>query len=497
MITKVYGPPGTGKTSWLLDTLDRELSTTPPTRVAFLSFTRKARAEAQHRAGLRWPGVELPYVRTLHSVCYAELGLRRGDLVDGFALREFGELTGLSFGDADADFSLDYPVIFRDNTGAELLAESHLMRARKMKLTEAYSWYTGSVPLNIYEWFIEAYEDWKKRRLLLDFTDLLIRFVARGKPLPVDVLIVDEAQDLSPLQWDVVHVMAGSAARVYLAGDDDQAIYEWAGASAQAFVATPADNWVTLPMSYRLPTEIAAFVQKLGQRISHRQPKSWTGAREGGEIIVTALPFDQLDPRVDTLVLYRSHYVASAIERQLVLTGTPFDGRRSPLRHRHVIRAIETWLSLQRGETASWAEIHNLTTMMPTRLLPAGLAERSRSLARTDEQAQDHELPLELAWPLALTAAPSVHHLEQIVAQHGLTGLYMPKIKLTTIHGAKGGEADRVIVLPDVSARTLNAYREDPDQEHRVFYVAASRARRELVIATPVTTSFYDFPLEA
>ena len=45
--------------------------------------------------------------------------------------------------------------------------------------------------------------------------------------------MVDEAQDLTPLQWDMVVKIAKNVDRVYIAGDDDQAIYEWNGADVR------------------------------------------------------------------------------------------------------------------------------------------------------------------------------------------------------------------------------------------------------------------------
>ena len=56
------------------------------------------------------------------------------------------------------------------------------------------------------------------------------RYITNGLVIPFKVLMVDEAQDLTPLQWDMVVKIAKHVDRVYIAGDDDQAIYEWNGA---------------------------------------------------------------------------------------------------------------------------------------------------------------------------------------------------------------------------------------------------------------------------
>ena len=53
-----------------------------------------------------------------------------------------------------------------------------------------------------------------------------------------------------------------------------------------------------------------------------------------------------------------------------------------------------------------------------------------------------------------------------------------PRLRVSTIHKAKGGECDNVVVLLDVGKIVYNAYIKNPDDEHRIFYVAVTRAKR-------------------
>ena len=66
-----------------------------------------------------------------------------------------------------------------------------------------------------------------------------------------------------------------------------------------------------------------------------------------------------------------------------------------------------------------------------------------------------------------------------------------PRIKTSTIHQAKGGECDNVIVLTDIGKIVYKSYMKNPDDEHRVFYVAVTRAKENLYIVDPQTTNFY------
>ena len=60
-----------------------------------------------------------------------------------------------------------------------------------------------------------------------------------------------------------------------------------------------------------------------------------------------------------------------------------------------------------------------------------------------------------------------------------------PRITLSTIHGAKGGEADNVLLLPDITKSALDHNDIDPDELHRLFYVAVTRAKKALHILEP------------
>ena len=74
----IFGPPGCGKTYTLMQILKRELENgTDPTRIGFVSFSRKAIAEAKERAAsvLNLTDKDLPYFRTLHSMGVHWLGI--------------------------------------------------------------------------------------------------------------------------------------------------------------------------------------------------------------------------------------------------------------------------------------------------------------------------------------------------------------------------------------------------------------------------------------
>ena len=60
-----------------------------------------------------------------------------------------------------------------------------------------------------------------------------------------------------------------------------------------------------------------------------------------------------------------------------------------------------------------------------------------------------------------------------------------PRIIMSTIHGAKGGEADQVLLMQDLTNAALETFSHDPDELHRLFYTGATRAKRELHVLDP------------
>jgi DNA helicase-2/ATP-dependent DNA helicase PcrA len=60
-----------------------------------------------------------------------------------------------------------------------------------------------------------------------------------------------------------------------------------------------------------------------------------------------------------------------------------------------------------------------------------------------------------------------------------------PRIKMSTIHGEKGGEADNILLLSDLTGAALETLSYDPDELHRLFYTGVTRAKRELHILDP------------
>ena len=503
-VEKIFGAPGCGKTTTLLDIMERELTTgVAPERMAYLTFTRNARREAITRVKKRFAaklagsasngGSDdiLPFFRTLHSIAYRQLGTVASGMVRDEELAEFSELSGEFFSRQKRSIIDDgLPVFSGAHRGDQLLAFDHLRRQRCETVEQAYRTWPDSVrhDYQVVERFCTTYAEWKQAEALTDFTDLL---QLADEPLPIDVAFVDEAQDLSRRQWEVLGVFTRYAQRVYIAGDDDQAIFVWAGADPTAFIQQPG-NVRVLDRSYRMSRRVFGVAQHLTRRISNRQKKELLPRDESGDVSLV-MRFDDvtIDAKRDTLILYRNHYLGRVVEERLLRDGIPFsraDGRKTP--GAQWGPAIFWWERLRNGHALSDVQLRTVITAMVAdgRTLTRSGRELTRRLR------SDVTLPMVVGrifktvdepWFNALDRIPTAEaeYLRRIVKHYGGRALIdPPAVKLSTIHAAKGAEADRVILLTGMSRKVRNALQSDPDNELRVFYVGATRARDELVL---------------
>ena len=95
MKTIVLGPPGTGKTTTLLNEVDKYLKQTDPDKIGYFSFTQKAAYEARDRAMSKFNLSEddLPYFRTLHSLAFRRLGIKKDEVMQRRHYEDLGKKT--------------------------------------------------------------------------------------------------------------------------------------------------------------------------------------------------------------------------------------------------------------------------------------------------------------------------------------------------------------------------------------------------------------------
>jgi len=495
----VLGPPGTGKTTYLLEQMERELDAgVLPERISFVSFTKRAATEAKTRAVEKFAltAKDMPWVSTLHSMCFRVLGLKPEQVLEGKRLREFAEWLGIK---VSSYFSLeDDGVTFGSQTGDRALFMDNLARVKGIQLREQYGEDRDGFLWNEVDYVSRGLADYKRATGLMDYTDMLALFVERGGASRVrpEVLIVDEAQDLSMLQWQVVGALAKGARRVVVAGDDDQAIYRWAGAAVDHFIGLPGDVTV-LGHSWRVPPEVQDVALSVVSRIGQRRPKPW-GAREGSGMVAREGSFGEvgLDVNEDTLVLSRNTcFLRDDVMASLRREGILYEYRGNQSVRQNVIDAIVAWERLRRGGEVTVAGAEGVYAQMSVgegyarghKKLPAW-QDREQMVTLADLK-EAGGLKTEAIWHEALTRMSAEDRVYMTNALKGNQRLTEPtKVRVSTIHGAKGGQADHVILLTDVVQHVVKAAdrsRTLSDDEARVWYVATTRAKQKLTIVAP------------
>jgi DNA helicase-2/ATP-dependent DNA helicase PcrA len=485
----ILGPPGSGKTTTLLDIAEREMSEgVPSTDIAFVTFTRAGSREASARAARRFgldAEKDLPWYRTLHSLAYQRLGIARDEVMAPEDWAKFALLVGVEL---TGHYDVEQPLV----SGSERSAGDMMLRivdfASTTRMTLEDAWHRLGEPIGWYPLrrFAETLREFKKDTGKLDFTDMLLQYVEGGKPVPVRVAIIDEAQDLTRLQWEVVRRAFAEAERVYIAGDDDQAIYHWAGADVETFLQLSETPRV-LSQSYRLPRKIWTLAQSISGSIKHRYAKPYAPQDREGSIEWHMRPdlVDIKDVTGSWLLLARHNYLLAPLEALARSMGMNYRRREQNAVKPDDLTAMVLWENIRGGKLKE-------LTAQQVRTVSKALGFARPALKELQRYAVPAEWPTTKIWHDALLGIPHERRMYYLAARRrGEKLMAPPRVRIETIHGAKGAEADHVLLMTDVSERTWRGFHADPDPEHRVFYVAATRARESLHLIRPQTGLSY------
>lgn len=518
---QVVGPPGTGKTTWLINAvtaalqngirLADQMSEISPHDITIVAFTRAAALNAQTR--LQAANIDIPSenVGTLHSLTLQALqqereaqGLERPRLVqDPKAIAAWNErhpdlLRSADTGEDDA--------VQKQTPADKILTRIDGQRARM-------------IPVELWPDDLRAfnakYEEFKADENLLDFTDLIeIATTQTLFPPGIGMLLADEAQDFSPLEWKLLLQWTNVVNHTVVIGDDDQAIYGGLkGASPEQFVNldVPEHHRIVLSQSYRVPAAAHAFAEAITDQISTRLPKTYRPRDEIGELRFTPATWMKPQPMLANLkklpgtvmILAYSKYMLEPTIAMLRENLIPFHNPYRP--------TYGAWNPLGQDGTSSitartrvqaflkpeWTprDILNWSGILVGKgVFPRGMRDRMKDDLETldDDIIPDIRAYLEadafealtrrdLAFYEAHLATKAKNARMKMVLKLAAEGMLNedPRIIVGTMHSVKGGEAESVIMFPDYPDAAT-----DMDENLRVMYVGASRTLKLLVVAT-------------
>ena len=492
--TTIFGPPGTGKTHTLLSIVEKHLDEGyRPEEIGYFAYTKKAANEAIDRATSKFEYEEkdFEWFRTLHSMAFKQLNLTTKSVMKDRNYKELGKKLQIKeFLNANNQIE-DNGQSMQKNPFMRII---ELARNNMVNINTQWRRSQGHVEggFEELERIYETYIDYKQEHELYDFNDMLLELVNEGVVPSLPVIIIDEAQDLSMLQWYAVILLAKSTKHIYIAGDDDQAIFKWAGAIPEMLMRTPGNKKV-LNQSFRIPKRVYDVAESVANKIKVRVKKEWLPTSKTGDVThYSSIEYVPFNKDGEYYVLARTKYVLQKVEEYFKREGIIYNRfNKNKSISEKVCYAINCWNKLVNGDTISLGGAKNMYKYIE------GDGPIKRGFKTWDKALEDDivvsyndlvdnhglRVPKDLAWNDVLTLInEDVILYIRKCERRGQDINAIPKIKILTIHGSKGGEADNVVLLSELSRKSHTSLLKNGDDERRVFYTGITRTKKNLFL---------------
>ena len=363
---------------------------------------------------------------------------------------------------------------------------------------------------------IQIYEDYKKigkEKSLIDFDDMIGRAIQEISFPPLKILIIDEAQDCTPLQWSVIYKLAQNAHRIYLAGDDDQAIYEWNGADPKYFTRYFPGRKVKLRKTRRFGKAIHRLSQIIRREIFDSEEKEYTHLKKEGFIKhylnFREIPFHTLPG--SWYILGRINTAVNELRMLAKDAGLYFsDNEDIKCFDQNQWEAIKAWTHLSNNKTINKKQAEKMYKYIRELKDPRF---RSPKFWITESELEEYDFKklikhCGLNLSLSFQKKPWWHILKRnFTSQQALYFLRLlkrygqkeldnpPQIIIDTIHSVKGGEADHVVLYSKANypSNFKTKSREEKTNEKKVWYTGATRARKTIHLLD--TNYKYNYPI--
>ncbi len=523
----VLAGAGTGKTRTITHRIAHLVRTGHVAAGQVLAVTFTARAAGEMRARLRLLGVGGVQARTFHAAALRQLryfwprvvGGEQWPLLEG-KLRLVGQAANRAGASTDVES-------LRDFAGEIEWAKATLVSPADYPAAVAAARRETPSPPEQVSAVYAAYEELKNARELLDFDDLLLH-TAGALEEHVDVaeefreryrcFVVDEYQDVTPLQHRVLDGWLGARDDLTVVGDPNQTIYTFAGASPRYLLDFPRRFpevvTVRLTSDYRSTPQVVGAANKVISSARGRPPGSRLRLEgvlapgpepdfaehddEPAEAAAVAVTIKRLIadglPASEIAILFRVNAQSEVYENALATEGVPYQVRGGErfFARPEVRQAMTALRAAADGDTAD-ADEGNLEEAVRGILGPLGLTDvpAAGSAARARWESLNALVGLAAEQPPDTTLAGFAAELDtRADAAHPPT---VQGVTLASLHAAKGLEWDAVFLVGLVDGTLPIQHAEGDDdkieEERRLLYVGITRARRRLALSWALSRS--------
>ena len=506
---------GTGKTRAITHRVAYGVATGvyPPSRVMALTFTSRAAGELRGR--LRELGAGGVSARTFHASALSQLGFFWPQVIGGTMPRILESKGRLIAHAAESlRLKLDTPTL------RDLAAEIEWRKVSRLTLDDyAAKVVDRPIPDSLdVERMVAlhaAYEAVKDERRQLDFEDVLLAtagmleaepWVAQQVREQYRFFVVDEYQDVSPLQQSLLELWLGDRQDLCVVGDASQTIYSFAGATSDLLMSFPARypaaTVVRLEQNYRSTPEIVETANRLmrertGSLTLRAAVATAPGTGTADPLSIMRYRDDRAEARAvanqiaeqveagtrpqDIAVLYRINVQGALLEASLGDAGVPYQ-LRGGKRFFDLPEVKQALLMLKGASVGGTVEPLFKTVSDVLRSLGwTQTAPEARGAVRDRWESLNAIMGLAEEAAVGTTLRQFSDDLyERAAGQHEPT---MDAVTLATIHSAKGLEWESVFVVGLSEGLVPISYAKSAaaiDEERRLLYVAITRARRRL-----------------
>mgnify|MGYP003113021140 FL=1 len=520
----VIGPPGTGKTTFILNKIEEYIQQEVKIdEIAFFSFSNKAVDEAKQRAADRFkiPANQLENFSTLHSFALRQMSLTREYIMSKNDWRNISNVLRININVSNDDDS------FFNSYDEKYIHLIEKAKRRDISLDDAWAMFAQDIVKHKLDYIakgLQEYKDYGYENFTdgvtgfmvkdvgpkKDFTDLIADYVKSDRAKQFKVVFFDEAQDMSTIQWKMAEKIWKAAETSYIAMDPNQAIYTWADAdvSKALEVKENAKELIVLDESKRVPRKVWEVVNRVEEQINNSEDIEWRPAQRDGQVEFIRNVYHLDMSKGSWLIMARTRSIREDLEEMLVKKNVFFRVKMRDNKYRYSIKsqernAILTWKDLTiYKNSVSLKMIENMYKVLGKDFVTRGykkiVSEQRKALPDKkdsfDELKNDYGLVADInqSWVEVMTTlnTETRAYLENLESRGEDIGKE-PRITLSTIHQQKGGEAENVIVSLDIGKMAYDDYKKNPVNEHRLFYVAFSRAKENLYIMTPTSREAY------